>query len=176
MNVAPVAKFHGTYAIPRERNVCCRVLVHISQRSTCNHVFFVAGMVSKLSVYGIQLKSRTLDIIPGVLIKSSMVRLMVDSDKALVFITPEYLDEDLCQFDLDMLQRRPARDLVVMTMGFDGSQLQRLPKFIADIVVDNGHQEYPTGACSGSDTNTNVFMLTLGNKLISNRSDSATVL
>ena len=54
--------------------------------------FFVAGMVSKLSVYGIQLKSRALDRIPGALIKTSMVRLMVDSAKALVFITPEYLD------------------------------------------------------------------------------------
>ena len=139
-------------------------------------MYFVAGLVSKLSVYGIQLKSRTLDIMPGVLIKTSMVRLMVDSAKALVFITPEYLDEDLCQFDLDLLQRRPAQDLVVITMGFDGSQLHRLPKFIADLLVDNGHLEYPTGPCSGSDTNTNAFMLTLGSKLISNLSDSATVL
>ena len=62
-----------------------------------------------------------------------------------------------------MLQRRPARDLVVLTMGFDVSQLHRLPKFIADIVVDNGHLEYPTGPCSSSDIYTNAFMLTLGN-------------
>ena len=139
-------------------------------------MYFVAGMVSKLSVYGIQLKSRKLDIMPGALIKTFMVRPMVDSAKTLFFITPEYLDKDLCQFDLDMLQRWPARDLVVITMGFDGSQLHRLPKFIADRVVDNGHLEYPTGPCSGSDTNTNAFMLTLGSKLISNLSDSATVL
>lgn len=120
-----------------------------------------------MSLYGVKLKSRQTDVMYGALLKTSIVKLMVQCQKVVVFISPDYIKEDLCQFEMDIIQQRDPKDVIIVGVNIDAAagQLDALPQIVTDIVLNNKHLIMPLGICSGNQANSKAFMLTLVDKV-----------
>ena len=103
----------------------------------------------------------------GAPVKTAIVRLMVESHKVVVFISPDSIKEELCQFEMDLLKQRNQKDIIVVGVNLDSAYaaMSALPQVVADILLESRHLTIPLGICSGSEANYNAFILSLADQL-----------
>lgn len=136
--------------------------IHIGHVCTVS----VVGMIQSLLSYGIKLQSHLTDINPGEVVKTSVIKLIADSSKILVFITNDWKREELFQFEMELLKQRTIGEVVVVTVDVEEHALtQGLPECIVNIIRENNHFTYPGDQCLSSSTNCNAFAQLLIEKL-----------
>ena len=92
---------------------------------------------------------------------------MRKSSKVLVFLTRETLEDDLCQFEFDLLNGRDMCDIVVVSMiEITDKELNVLPLKMKDAILENRHFRFPLGFCSQNDSNLSCFIQTIADKLM----------
>ena len=103
----------------------------------------------------------------GAPVKTAIVRLMVESHKVVVFISPDSIKEELCQFEMDLLKQRNPKDIIVVGVNLDSAYaaLSALPQVVSDILLERRHLTIHLGVCSGSEANYNAFILSLADQL-----------
>ena len=128
------------------------------------HIAATVGVLEES--YGINFTSRQ-DILVGAPIKLSIVNVMRKSSKVLVFLTRETLEDDLCQFEFDLLNGRDMCDIVVVSMiEITDKELNVLPLKMKDAILENRHFRFPLGFCSQNDSNLSCFIQTIADKLM----------
>ena len=84
-----------------------------------------------------------------------------------MFLTRETLEDDLCQFEFDLLNGRDMCDIVVVSMiEITDKELNVLPLKMKDAILENSHFRFPVGFCSQNDSNLSCFIQTIADKLM----------
>lgn len=125
-------------------------------------------MVEELSTHGIRLVSRSIDIAPGHLTNVSIVNLLADSSKTVIFLTPEYEGDKESQFELSLIKDMKRNEIVVVMANMDAvgtDNLSYLPENITQILVEDKQLSFPSGICSGVMGVKDAFVLTLSSML-----------
>lgn len=129
-------------------------------------MLYFVGLIDVMEGYGIQLRSHHIDSVPGDKVNTSIIRMMSNSSKLLLFLDSDYLDSNLSNLELDFVRVREEQEIVVVTADINlSSLLDKLPATVSSILLENKHLVYPAGICSSQEANHNAFIQRLAEKL-----------
>ena len=130
-------------------------------------------MVEDLEGKGIHLVSREQNILAGQMIRATIAKLIAQSQKVVIFLTPEYLKDDTTKFEFELIQVKGLHNVILVTVGIDSpSQLEHLPTILTDIIANEQHIVWPIGLCAGGASNIQAFVHTLTTRICAETSQS----
>ncbi|KAF6021714.1 hypothetical protein EB796_019979 [Bugula neritina] len=129
-------------------------------------------LLSEIKCFNITITSSEMNTLPGEMSRLATAKLIAQSGKSVIFVTPDYMKDDVTKFEFELIKLKPVSELLVVTVGISSvSQLDHLPKLLTRLIMDKKHLEWPVGVCSTSagSHNREGFIKTLVETL-SNRS------
>ncbi|XP_067943137.1 toll-like receptor 4 [Watersipora subatra] len=98
---------------------------------------------------GVTVITRDRDATPGLMTQVSVARFIAQSDRPIVFLTPDYLKDPITKFEFELLKQKGFGKVILVTFGMDSvKQLEHLPALITDIISNEKHIVWPRGICA----------------------------
>lgn len=94
----------------------------------------------------------------GVTHKAGISELITQAEKAVIFLTSDYFDDELSKFEWECIQRRGQQFIVLITLESDPPPLHQLPDVLAAMLRNNKHINWTKDPCKGQDEALNDLM------------------
>lgn len=132
----------------------------------------ITALLEELREGRVELVSRELDFLPGLMTRASIATAVAQCDRAVIFLTPHYIKDDTTRFELEMIKRKAMNNVVLVAVGISSTaDLEQLPEFLTSTIVNEKHVVWPTGPCAGGASTFRAFVQTLERRLCSDASD-----
>ncbi|KAF6021327.1 hypothetical protein EB796_020373 [Bugula neritina] len=108
-------------------------------------------LLSEIKCFNITITSSEMNTLPGEMSRLATAKLIAQSEKSVIFVTPDYMKDDVTKFEFELIKLKPVSELLMVTVGISSvSQLDHLPKLLTRLIVNKKHLEWPVGVCSTS--------------------------
>ncbi|XP_067948476.1 uncharacterized protein [Watersipora subatra] len=99
----------------------------------------------------ISIITRDRNATPGLMTQVSIAKLIAKSDRLILFLTPDYLEDATSRFEFELFKHKDLSMLTLIICGIESvQQLKHLPALIKDIISNEKHIDWPKGQCTGS--------------------------